>query len=203
MNALKKLLYRFHYNAPVTLTFALLCLLALVLGRLTNFKSTQLLFMTYRAPLSDPLMYFRLVGHAIGHSDWNHYLSNMLYLLMLGPMVEEKYGSRTTLEMMAITAILTGIVFNLFFPNSALLGASGIVFMLIIISSVTNAQKGRIPITFIVICVLYLGNEFVNAFRNDNISQLAHIIGGTCGGFFGLFLTATGNAKKSGSTGAD
>ena len=69
------------------------------------------------------------------------------------------------------------------------------VFMFIILASITNSEKGRIPITFILICILYLGNEFMNAFRNDNISQLAHIVGGACGGFFGLFIAHTGGVK--------
>lgn len=193
-----KLLRRFHYNAPVTLTFVLICLAALGLNQLTNGRSNYYLFMTYRRPLTDPLMYIRLFGHAIGHSSWEHYLSNMLYILMLGPMLEEKYGSKLILEMMALTAVVTGIIFNIAFPGSALLGASGIVFMFIILASITNAEKGRIPITFILICFFYLGNEFLNAFRHDNISQLAHIVGGACGGFFGLFIAATGgiNAEK-------
>lgn len=191
-----KFLRRFHYNAPVTLTFALVCLVVLFLGKITDNWTTAHLFRTYRAPLTDPLMYFRLFGHAIGHANWDHFLGNMLYILMLGPILEEKYGSKLILEMMAITAVITGILFNLLFPNSALLGASGIVFMFIILASVTNAEKGRIPITFILICVLYLGNELINAFHDDNISQLGHIIGGACGGFFGLFLVATGGHKK-------
>ena len=191
-----KFLKRFHYNAPVTLTFALICLAALGLGKLTNGRSTYYLFETYRAPLTDPLMYIRLFGHAIGHANWSHYLSNMLYILMLGPILEEKYGSKLILEMMVLTAVVTGIIFNIAFPNSALLGASGIVFMFIILASITNSEKGRIPITFILICILYLGNEFMNAFRNDNISQLAHIVGGACGGFFGLFIAHTGGVKE-------
>jgi Uncharacterized membrane protein (homolog of Drosophila rhomboid) len=192
---MKKLLQRFHYNAPVTLTFALISLGALLLTEVFGEGLKERLFMTYRAPLTDPLMYVRLIGHAIGHADWSHYMNNMLYILMLGPILEEKYGSKMILEMMVITAVITGIIFNILFPGSALLGASGIVFMFIILASVTNAEKGRIPITFIVICILYLGNEFVNAFHKDNISQLGHIIGGTCGGFFGLFLVATGGYR--------
>ena len=191
-----KFLRRFHYNAPVTLTFALICLAALGLGKLTNGRSTYYLFETYRAPLTDPLMYIRLFGHAIGHANWEHYLGNMLYILMLGPILEEKYGSKLILEMMVLTAVVTGIIFNIAFPNSALLGASGIVFMFIILASITNSEKGRIPITFILICILYLGNEFINAFHKDNISQLAHIIGGSLGGFFGLFLVATGGIRE-------
>lgn len=198
MNFIKKVLHRFHYNAPVTLTFALICLAALLLGNLTNYASTEKLFATYRAPLSDPLMYVRLVGHAIGHANWSHFMSNMLYILMLGPILEEKYGGKLLVEMMVITAVITGIIHNIIFPSTMLLGASGIVFMFIILASVTNAEKGRIPITFILICILYLGNEVTNAFRDDNISQLGHLIGGACGGFFGLFLVATEKRKSGG-----
>ncbi len=190
-----KFLKRIHYNAPVTLTFALICLVVLGLNKLTGGWTNLHLFMTYRSRLTDPLMYIRLFGHAIGHASWEHLVGNMLYILMLGPILEEKYGSKLILEMMAITAVLTGIIFNLLF-DGALLGASGIVFMFIILASVTNAEKGRIPITFILICILYLGNEFINAFHKDNISQLAHIIGGSLGGFFGLFLVATGGIRE-------
>ncbi|MBP5491121.1 MAG: rhomboid family intramembrane serine protease [Lachnospiraceae bacterium] len=190
-----KLLKRIHYNAPVTLTFALICLVVLGLNKLTGGWTNLHLFMTYRSRLTDPLMYIRLFGHAIGHASWEHLVGNMLYILMLGPILEEKYGSKLILEMMAITAVLTGIIFNLLF-DGRLLGASGIVFMFIILASVTNAEKGRIPITFILICILYLGNEFINAFHKDNISQLAHIIGGSLGGFFGLFLVATGGIRE-------
>jgi GlpG protein len=58
--------------------------------------------------------------------------------------------------------------------------------MLIILSSITNIRQGEIPLTFILITVLFLGQEVVNIARADNISQTAHIIGGICGGFFGL-----------------
>ena len=201
MNFIKKVLHRFHYNAPVTLTFVLVCLAALGLSSLTNGKSNTYLFMTYRASLTDPLMYVRLVGHAIGHANWSHFMSNMLYILMLGPILEEKYGGKLLVEMMVITAVITGIIHNIIFPSTMLLGASGIVFMFIILASVTNAEKGRIPITFILICILYLGNEVTNAFRDDNISQLGHLIGGACGGFFGLFLVATEKKKSGGGTG--
>ena len=63
-----KLLKRIHYNAPVTLTFALICLVVLGLNKLTGGWTNLHLFMTYRSRLTDPLMYIRLFGHAIGHA---------------------------------------------------------------------------------------------------------------------------------------
>ena len=102
--------------------------------------------------------------------------------------MEEKYGSRNLLEMMGITAVITAIVHALLSSNVALLGASGIVFMLIILSSISNVKSGEIPITFIIVCVIFIGGQILDSFHADNISQLGHIVGGACGGCFGLFL---------------
>ena len=48
---MKKIVIRF--NAPVILTFALLSLLALLLGNWTNGAATHQYFSVYRASLSD------------------------------------------------------------------------------------------------------------------------------------------------------
>jgi membrane associated rhomboid family serine protease len=114
-----------------------------------------------------------------------------MIILLVGPMLEEKYGGRTLVIMMAVTAFLTGLIFFIFFPQSSLLGASGIVLMMILLSSFANAGKDEIPLTLILVTVLYLGTEVINGLLvRDNISQLAHIIGGGCGGIFGWLLPA-------------
>jgi membrane associated rhomboid family serine protease len=99
--------------------------------------------------------------------------------------VEEKYGSKRLLIMILLTALVTGIL-NILFFNTGLLGASGIVFMLILLSSFTNVRNGEIPITFILVAFLFLGKEVLESIQNDNISQFAHIIGGICGSIFGF-----------------
>lgn len=181
-----KILKKIDYNAPVVLTFALVSFLVLILGYITNGGSTALLFCVYRAPFSDIFMYPRLFLHVLGHANLEHYVNNMMMLLLVGPMLEEKYGSRNMLIMMMITAFVTGLINTLFFPT-ALLGASGIVFMMIILSSVTCVKDDKIPLTLIVIVILYLGEQIADGlFVKDNISQLTHIVGGICGGVFGL-----------------
>ena len=57
---------------------------------------------------------------------------------------------------------------------------------MILLASFTNFKRGEIPLTFILILVLYLGQEVMNFFRSDNISQFAHIAGGFCGSLFGF-----------------
>ena len=81
-------------NSPAVLGFALLSLAVLILGFLTGGSSTQLLFMTYRWSLTSPLTYVRFFTHVLGHAGWEHFIGNATYILLLGPMLEEKYGSK-------------------------------------------------------------------------------------------------------------
>ena len=182
-----------RFNAPVILTFAALSLIVLLLDGFTAGATTQRFFCVYRSSLSDPLTYVRMVGHVLGHSSYSHYMSNMLLLLLVGPQVEEKYGHGPTFWCILITAVVTGLVDFIFFPTTALLGASGIVFMMIVLSSFTEMNKDGIPVTLILVVVLYLGGELLNGlFKSDDISQLTHIVGGVCGLIFGFTLRGRG-----------
>ncbi len=184
---MKKL--RIQYNSPVVLSFALLSLLALLLGQLTGGWTTRALFCVYRAPLTDPLTYVRMVGHVLGHFGYAHYMGNMTLLLVIGPPLEEKYGSRRLLGCILFTALASGLVQFIFFPGTALLGASGIVFMMIVLSSLAGMREGAIPLTLILVVLIYLGGEIVDAVTvRDNVSQLTHIVGGLCGAGLGFAM---------------
>ena len=111
------------FNSPVVLIFSLICLISLGLGVLTGGRTTTLFFSVYRSSLSDPLTYVRFIGHVFGHAGWDHLISNLMLLLIVGPMLEEKYGSVNLLFVILITAIVTGVVNFVFFPNIRLLGA--------------------------------------------------------------------------------
>jgi len=98
--------------------------------------------------------------------------------------------------MMIITAVITGFAYLLFAPNGySLRGASGIVFMLILLSSFTNIEDGKIPLTLIFVALIYLGKEFVNqvskqsGIEKSNIAHTTHIVGGLCGAVFGFAWT--------------
>ena len=182
-----KRLFRLQYNAPVTLTFALVSLAALILGKVTDGWTTTYLFSVWHSSLSDILTYPRFILHVLGHTDYSHYIGNMMMILVVGPGLEEKYGSRNLLSAIIITALVSGLVHWFLFPGTMLLGASGIVFMMIVMASLAGMRDGCIPITLILVLVLYLGNEIVDGVMlSDNISQLTHIIGGICGAVLGL-----------------
>ena len=180
----------FTYNAPVTLTFALLSFIVLVVGWMTKGKSTELLFEVYRSKISFT-WFIRLFGHVLGHASLAHYASNMTLFLLLGPVLENKYGGATLVEAFGIVAVLSGLVNIIFFPGTALLGASGLVFMMIVLVSAGDLRRREIPITMILVIVIYLGSEIVNMISvHDNISQLTHIVGGICGALFGGLLNS-------------
>jgi rhomboid protease GluP len=188
-------LKKIQYNAPVTLTFTLAALVVLLLGTLTNSSTTYYFFTNYRTSFSDPMQYVRLFTYILGHANWEHFSSNFLIILLLGPILEEKYGSLKLLNMILFTAFVSGLVNTLFF-STGLLGASGIVFMIILLSSYANVQTGRIPLTLIIVVAVFIGKEVVNGLStSDNVSQLTHIFGGLCGGIFGFLITKSKVSK--------
>lgn len=145
--------------------------------------------MTYHSSLLNPLTYIRFITHVFGHAGWEHFIGNATYLLLLGPVLEEKYKSRTLIEIIIITALVTGIINYIFFPNIALCGASGIVFAFIILASFTGFKDGEIPLTFILVATIYIGQQIYDGITvNDNVSQMAHITGGLVGSITGYIL---------------
>lgn len=182
------ILGRIHFNSPVILGFTFISLIVLIASELTGGLVGSNLAITFTRWL-DPLMYVRMVTHIFAHGSVSHYTSNFLLILTIGPMVEEKYGSKALGATIFLTAILTGIINVILFPHVRLLGASGIAFMLIILGSFTNIKKGRIPLTVLLVSAIYIGNEIVSGLISvDNISHFGHIIGGLCGAGFGLLF---------------
>ncbi|TFG61550.1 MAG: rhomboid family intramembrane serine protease [Spirochaetales bacterium] len=179
---------KLRYNAPVSLTFTIIGAIVLLLNQ---FLLKSLIPTLFTAPgrggfsLINPVDYLRLITHVIGHANWTHFMSNFSFILLLGPSLEEKYGSASILFMMFVTAVVTGILNTLLIP-AGLLGASGIVFMMILLMSFTNIKSGEIPITFILVVLLFLVKEVVNAFQQNNVSEFAHIAGGILGSLFGF-----------------
>ena len=178
------------------LGFALACALVTLLGHLTGEKSTARFFATYASSWADPLTYVRLFTHVLGHAGLAHLVNNMAYILLLGPMLEEKYGWKDLLTVILVTAVITGLVHNLIAPRSMLLGASGVVFAFILMTSFTGFKEGEIPLTFILVAVIYLGQQIWDGVTvRDNVSNLSHIIGGLVGSGSGWLLNMKTDKK--------
>lgn len=177
------------FNAPVVIGFTAVCFAALVLGWITKGWTTNTFFSVYHSSLLSPLTYVRMVGHVFGHAGWEHFIGNIMLLLIVGPLLEEKYGSSNILFVILATALVTGGVNYIFFPRAQLLGASGVVFAFILLSPFTSVKEGSIPITLVLVAALYIGGQIYSGiFTKDNVSQLTHIVGGCVGAGLGYVM---------------
>ncbi|MBR2539835.1 MAG: rhomboid family intramembrane serine protease [Mogibacterium sp.] len=180
---------RITFNSPVVLSFVFISFGVMVANYLTAGMSNQLLFMTYHSSLASPLTYLRFFTHVLGHAGWSHYIGNMMYILLLGPMLEEKHGSRAMIEIICITALITALMNYFLFPTVALCGASGVVFAFIMLTSFTSFREGEIPLTVILVAIIFIGQQvYEGVFLQDNISNLSHIAGGIIGAYIGYVL---------------
>ena len=61
--------------------------------------------------------------------------------------------------------------------------------LFILLSTFTNIKDGRIPITFILVAIIYMGQQvYEGIFVQDNISNLTHILGGLAGTGLGFVM---------------
>ena len=173
------------YNSPVILSFALLSTIIFIVDAIFGGLLMPFFSLSPYFDFTSLGWYFSLFTYTLGHASLGHLFGNISFMLLIGPILEEKYGSKSLIIMMLITAFLTALLNNIFF-STGIIGASGIVFMMIILVSFTNAKEGEIPLTFVLVMALYLGKEVFMAFDQDTTSQFAHILGGLAGAVFGF-----------------
>lgn len=175
---------KIKYNSPVILTYALLALACLALPMAqtlgVNLSSPS------RLAFSNPEFYFRLVSHVLAHANISHLLGNLMIILLVGPLLEEKYRSWKMFEMIIVTAAATALVNAALFSTS-LIGGSGLAFMMILLSSFSNFRVREIPLTFILVAVLFIGSEVLAILKIDQVSQFSHLAGGFIGAAYGFF----------------
>lgn len=178
----------FSYNSVVILSYFFICLLVLILNIITRDKINRFLVFR-RGSLLNPMTYVRLIASGLCHKDWSHFRNNFITILLIGPLLEEKYGSINLLYVLLITTFVSSLV-HLFIYDSGAIGASDNVYMLIVLCSIVNIKDGKIPITLILIILFYVVDEVIKQFsnKNDSISHDSHLVGALCGFIFGYFI---------------
>ena len=159
---------------------------------------------------------------AQAHSSTGHLTGNISIILLLAPMVEGRLGSRAFVGLLVFTSVVGGLA-NAILSSRGIIGASGIVFMLIMLtplalsapaaprppaspnggvetvfsSLVRPATKANhLPVTFVLLFALYVGKELTLMFSDDGVSHLGHLVGGLCGAGVGLVLRSVAFHKE-------
>lgn len=178
----------FSYNSKVVLSYFIICFIVLILNKWSKDKINN--FLVFRkGSILNPMNYIRLVASGLCHKDWSHFRNNFVFILLLGPMLEEKYGSMALLEMLVITSIASSLV-HLILTKGGAIGASDNVYMMVVLCSLVNITTGKVPITLILIFIFYVADEIIKQFskKKDMVSHDSHIVGAICGFIFGYFL---------------
>ncbi len=185
---LTSIINNFSYNSVVILSYFIICLIVLILNTILKGKVNKFLSLK-KGSLLNPMTYIRLVTSGLCHSNWTHFRNNFIMILLIGPLLEEKYGSIQLLEMLLITTAVSSLI-HLFIYDSSAIGASDNVYMLVVLCSIVNITEGKIPITLILIFLFYIADEIIKQFKgkNDGISHDSHIVGAICGFIFGYFI---------------
>ena len=127
--------------------------------------------------------------HILQLNQYNLMLHNFLYILLVGPMIEEKYGSYNLIIMILITSFVTALVNIICSKKTIILGSSGITYMMILLSSLVNIESGKVPITLILIFLFYIVGEIRDGInKRDKVSHMSHIVGSICGFIYGFYV---------------
>lgn len=182
---------RVTVNAPFSILFSIA---AIALYFLFQADGTipRMLMLQGDFQFSDWRWYVSLIGYTMGHASLGHLIGNISIILLIGPFIEKRWGTKRLAIMVSITGLVTALVHILFWDHS-LIGASGIVFMMIVLSSLVDMRSKEIPLTFILIVFLFIGQELIRSFGDDQISQFAHISGGVLGAIFGFAYRSVGH----------
>jgi rhomboid protease GluP len=172
------------YNSPIVLSIAIICTVLFVLDYLLAGVVTALFALP---PELTVFEIYKTISYTLVHGSVEHLLGNLSIFLLVGPILEERYGPKVFLLMCVLTAVFTATL-NVFLFDEYLIGLSGVVFMMVVLASFTNVTGDQIPLTFVFVIILFVGKEVLNSMSLDNVSQFAHIVGGVVGSFFGFYI---------------
>lgn len=192
----KTILRNITVEAPVVVGYCLICVVIHVLNSTILPGLSLFLGVDSHFSIRNPIHYARLFSHVFAHSSLSHLKGNMTYLLLVGPSAEAYFGSKAifkVIQYVTLSSALSHLVLGK--ANSRQLGASGVVFAVIMLNSLVSAKTGRIPVSFVLIVILYLGEELLKLFFGiDGVSHHAHLVGGVVG-------TAVGFRQQQGTQG--
>ena len=197
----KNLLRRLSVEAPVVVTFVFLCTLMHLVSFVLPHGSIFLGVDDFFDP-TNPMHYIRQITHIFMHDGLPHLRNNMTHMLLVGPSSEAVFGSINLIYIMLVVAISSAWAHILIgMPHTRQLGASGVCFAIILLNSLVSAKRGKIPVSFVLTAIWWLGDELMDLlFAGDNVSHHAHLVGGIVGAAAGYYLRTQSEKSETSQT---
>ncbi len=185
---------KISYDAPVTLTFVIVCVILFLLNTyvIKNGAVGKVLASptstsgSFPFIVSQPLSYLRLFLYIFGSDNILFLFSNLYLIMLLGPAMEERYGSVIIGIMIFVSALFSGVL-NACFSSKSLIGALPVASMILFLNVFNSFLKKKLPLSFVLIIALFVSLEAYC--RVNAIHFIICMAGGLCGSLFALLTS--------------
>ncbi len=192
------------YDAPVTLTFVIISAIFFLLNTflLKNGELSKLLASPTSVSgalpfiVSQPVSYLRLLFYIFGSNEGAALFTNLILIMLLGPAMEERYGSAIIGIMIFVSALFSGVL-NACFCTESLVGALPLVSMMIFLNAFMSFSKKKFPLSFVAVIVFFVVLQIFSG--NGVLRIIICIAGGLCGSLFALLTSPKARAEKKSS----
>lgn len=199
---------KFSYDAPVSQTFVIITVAIFLLDLLVfklKLNTSYLIAPTSAAgnlpfSLKEPLSWVRLLFYIFGGTDKALLFTNLLFVILIGPTMEERYGSIIIGLMFFVSAMFTGVL-NVCACKFGISGCSSVVFMLLILNALMFFTKKTVSATSITMILLFVCREFFIQNPNGIAGTLITLAGGLCGSLFAFIASPKARAAKKNNSG--
>lgn len=127
-----------------------------------------------------------------GHSGLEHLLNNLFFIGLFGSLYEGLTSSKMFYGTFLVSAVFANMTAFIFFPNSAIIGASGGAFGLMAALAVYKPNNIGlalgVPVPMWAALVVYTVTQLAGLTAATNTAYEAHLFGMLAGGVMGLWL---------------
>ena len=142
--------------------------------------------------------YFQMIFYVFAPSDVNVLIPSLIFIMLLGPTLEDRYGITVIGVMIFICALFSGVL-NACFCKNSLTGPSCIVYMMIFLNIFFSLIKKKIPLSFVIIFILLIVKDVLS--DSGLITLIINICGGLCGSLIAFLASPKVRATKKESKG--
>lgn len=212
--AKKRFSLKFSYDAPVTITMALLLLVLFMIDSLIIKSPVIAKFLmapttasgTVPFAFSSPKALLGVLLHIFSYTDLSQLLCDVVFLLLLGPFMEERYGSVIIGIMIFVASLFSGVL-NACFCKAPVSGAACVVFMLILLDFLMSLSKKKIAAASLFALIIFVVRLATAKSENGFVDVVIVMAGGLCGSLFAFIAspkarqTRKENSKNSSGSG--
>ncbi|MBP5568442.1 MAG: rhomboid family intramembrane serine protease [Treponema sp.] len=200
--ARKKISLKFEYDAPVTLSFIVITVLIFVISLIAkDAKIQSLLVAPTNAAGKAPFSFSNIKSilglflYIFGGADPALLFTNLLFIALIGPSMEERYGSFIIGIMMFVSALFAGVL-NACFCKYPMSGCSAVVFMLVLLNAMMYFSKNKITGTSVSMIILFILREVYIKNPNKAVGVIIILAGGLCGSLFAFLASPKARSER-------